>query len=86
MAANSTPDAVLDDLAERIGRIATEHMLTVATSKWARFGEKNNLAIAGYNASFEVFAAARDFFEVEEFAMFVDTLRSRVALHEETAP
>jgi hypothetical protein len=85
MAANSTPDAVLDDLAERVGRIATAHMLTVAASKRGRLEEKMNLAIAGYLGSAEVFLAARDFFEAEEFAAFVNTLRSRVALHEEKA-
>jgi hypothetical protein len=71
--------ACSDDLAERIGRIATEDMLLFDAS------EKSQVAIGGFLAAGMTLNAVSDYFDSEEVAEFVDLLRSAVAKHEEHA-
>jgi hypothetical protein len=73
----SGPDAVLDDLAERVGRICTADMLAGTQS------EHENFAIAGYLAVACVLDAVADHFDSDDFDAFVDRLRTSVARYEE---
>jgi hypothetical protein len=69
--------AVLDDLAERVGRIATESMLVWSPS------ERSSVEIAGYLAAGMTLDAICEHFAAADAADFVDGLRSVVARWEE---
>jgi hypothetical protein len=86
----STFEAVFDDLAERIGRIATEDMLVGVFGPERTWGSqrdsgRENNAIAGFLATAMTLDATRDFFGEDSFAAFVNELRTRVATYEERA-
>jgi hypothetical protein len=85
-----TSDVVLEDLADRIGRFATEDMIVALlgskrTWEWQMESGRRNFAIAGSNAAYVTLDIARDFFDAEEFVVLVDQLRTWFARHEEMA-
>jgi hypothetical protein len=68
-----------DDLAERIGRFATEEMLVRDPF------ERSQIATAGLLAVCTTLDAVRDFFDAKDAEQFVDGLRTALARHEEMA-
>lgn len=85
MSTDLIPEAVIDDLAQRLGRIATEDMLRLSPGTRREQAERNSLAIAGFLAAAMTLDAASAFFGFEEVAEFVDWLRTDVARYEEMA-
>jgi hypothetical protein len=72
-------DTEVDDLAEKVGRIATEEMLVL--DAW----EREQVAIGGFHAVAMTLDAVCDHFEPEAVSAFMDRLRAGVARIEEQA-
>jgi hypothetical protein len=71
---NSTAtDREIDDLADRIGRLATDEMLVVSVS------ERATVAIGGALTADMILYAAQDHLDPDAFAGFVERLRDGVA-------
>jgi hypothetical protein len=69
----------IDDLAERIGRLATKEMLVTSAF------ERSQVEIGGSHAAFVVLEAAQDQFDSDAFGGFVERLLDGVAQYEEMA-
>jgi hypothetical protein len=76
-------DEIVDDVAERIGRFATEDMLL--DFRVPVESGKENYAIAGFLAAATTLHVVREHFDRGEVAAFVDDLRNRLARWEERA-
>jgi len=89
----SISDEVLSDLADRIGRFATDHMQgaavicapTPSNVQLVQRAERRNFAIAGGNAAFFVLDAVRERSDWDDFISFIDGLRDVMAHYEEHA-
>jgi hypothetical protein len=83
MSPESISDAVLNDVSDRVGRIATAEMLLLASRSRYAEAERRHLAIAGANAVFVVLDAVCDRFDPIDVDAFIERLRTDVARNEE---
>jgi hypothetical protein len=73
----NTATKTLDDLAERIGQLATAGMLVLDEF------DREQFEIAGFLAAAVTLGAAEEYFDADAFGGFVETLRNGAAWLEE---